>query len=126
MFTRATQCIRGVLDPPVSAFSLSLYRHPFLYTLFNSRFTLIINNTNLGGFGLTPNVITQTSVKVAMASRFLGMVGSLPLDEQSLWLPNQQGHVPDSWTDPHFLQLKTEYDVLMIDYRCKVQEMYTV
>jgi hypothetical protein len=44
MFTRATQCVRGVLDPPVSAFSLSLYRHPFLYTLFISRFTLIINN----------------------------------------------------------------------------------
>jgi hypothetical protein len=32
---------------PVSVFSLSLYRHPFLYTLFNSRFTLIINNTSL-------------------------------------------------------------------------------
>ena len=45
MFTRATQCVRDVLDPPVSAFSLSLYRHPFLYTLFSSRFTLIINNT---------------------------------------------------------------------------------
>ncbi len=25
-------------------FSLSLYRHPFIYTLFSSRFTLIINN----------------------------------------------------------------------------------
>ncbi len=36
--------MRGVLDPLVSAFSLSLYRHPFLYTLFRSRFTLIINN----------------------------------------------------------------------------------
>ncbi len=44
MFTLTTQCIRGVLDPPVSTFSLSLYRHPFLYTLFTSRFTLIINN----------------------------------------------------------------------------------
>jgi hypothetical protein len=33
----------SLLDPPVSAFSLSLYRHPFLYTLFRSRFTLIIN-----------------------------------------------------------------------------------
>ena len=33
-----------------------------------------------GGFGLTPNVIAQTSAKVAMASRFLGLVGSLPLD----------------------------------------------
>jgi hypothetical protein len=44
MFTRATQCVRDVVDPPVSVFSLSLYRHPFLYTLFTSRFTLIINN----------------------------------------------------------------------------------
>jgi hypothetical protein len=43
-FQVETQCVRGVLDPPVSAFSLSLYRHPFLYTLFSSRFTLIINN----------------------------------------------------------------------------------
>ena len=43
----------------------------------------------LGDFGLTPNVIAQTSVKVAMAARFLGLVGSLPLDEQQLWLPNQ-------------------------------------
>ncbi len=54
MFTLTTQCIRGVLDPPVSALSLSIYRHPFLYTLCSSRFTLIINNnkkkndTNLG------------------------------------------------------------------------------
>ena len=34
-----------------------------------------------GGFGLTPNVIAQTSVKVGMASCFLCLVGSLPLDE---------------------------------------------
>jgi len=44
MFTRATQCMRGVLDPPVSTFSLSLYQHPFLCVLFICRFTLIINN----------------------------------------------------------------------------------
>ncbi len=44
MFTHATQCMWGVLDPPVSEFSLSLYRHPFLYTLFSSHFTLINNN----------------------------------------------------------------------------------
>jgi hypothetical protein len=49
MFTSVTQCVRGVLDPPVSAFSLSLYRHPFLYTLCRSRFTLIINNKNTTG-----------------------------------------------------------------------------
>ena len=44
---KQTQCIRGVLDPSVSVFSLSLYRHPFIYTLCNSRITLIINNFNL-------------------------------------------------------------------------------
>ena len=75
---------------------------------------------------MTPNVIAQTSAKVAMASRFLGLVGSLPLEAQLLWLPNQQAHDPDSWTAPHLLQLKMEYDVLIHKYGCKVQEMYTV
>ena len=41
MFTRVTQCTRDVLDPSVSTFSFSLYRHPFIYTLFTSRFTLL-------------------------------------------------------------------------------------
>ncbi len=61
-----------------------------------------------------------------MTSRFLGLVGSLPLEEQQLWLPNQQVHDPDSWTDPNFLQLKMEYEVLINKYGYKVQEMYTV
>ncbi len=56
----------------------------------------------------------------------LGFVGSLPLDEQQLWFPNQQVHDPDSWTVPHLLQLKMEYDVLVNKHRCKVQEMHTV
>ena len=42
-----------------------------------------------GGFGLTPNTIPETSVKVVMTSRFLGLVGSLSPDEQNLWLPHQ-------------------------------------
>ena len=66
-----------------------------------------------GGFGLTPNRIAQTSAKVAMASRFLGLVGSLPLDEQKLCLPNQLVHDPDTWTAPHLLQLKREYEILV-------------
>jgi hypothetical protein len=74
----------------------------------------------LGGFGLTPNVIAQTSAKVAMASRFLGLVGSLPLEEQQLWLPNQQAHDPDLWTTPHLLQLKMEYEVLIYKYGYKL------
>ena len=59
-----------------------------------------------GDFGLTPNVIEQTSAKVAMVSRFLGLVGSLPLDEQKVCLPNQLVHDPGTWTTPHLLQLK--------------------
>ncbi len=61
----------------------------------------------LGGFGLTPNVLVQISAKVTMTSRFLQLVGTFPLEEQKLWLPNQLPHDPDSWTTPHFLNLKT-------------------
>jgi hypothetical protein len=37
----ATQCMWGVLDPSVSTFSLSLYRHPSIYILFSSRFPFL-------------------------------------------------------------------------------------
>ena len=73
-----------------------------------------------GDFGLTPNTIAQTSAKVTMASRFLGLVGSLPLDEQKIWLPNQMVHDPDTWTTPHLLQLKREYEILVDKYGCVV------
>ena len=33
----------------------------------------------LGGHDMTPNTIVQTSAKVVMSSRFLGLMGSLPL-----------------------------------------------
>jgi hypothetical protein len=75
--------------------------------------TIIQKPRALGGFGLTPNVIAQTSDKVTMTPRFLGLVRSLPLDEQQLWFPNQQVHDPYSWTVPHLLQLKMENDVQM-------------
>jgi hypothetical protein len=80
----------------------------------------------LGGCGMTPNVIAQTSAKVAMASRFLGLVGSLPPDEQNLYLPNRVVHDPDTWTAPHRLQLRREYDILVNNHGYLVQEMYTV
>ena len=79
-----------------------------------------------GGFGLTPNVIAQTSVKVDMSSRFLGLVGSLPLDEQHLWLSNQLVDDPDTWTTPHLLQLKREYVSLVDNYGYVVEETFTV
>jgi hypothetical protein len=75
---------------------------------------------------MTPNVITQTSTKVAMASRFLGLVGSLSLEEQRLWFPNQVVHDPDTWTAPHLLHLKREYEVFVNKCGFLVQEMYTV
>ncbi len=43
--------------------------------------TIIQKTQTLGSFGLTPNVITQTSHKVDMTFRFLGLVGSVPLEE---------------------------------------------
>ena len=76
-----------------------------------------------GGFGLTPNTIAQTSAKVAMASRFLGLVWSLPLDEQKIWLPNQRVHAPDTWTAPHLLQLKRKYVTLVDKYGCVVRKL---
>jgi hypothetical protein len=75
---------------------------------------------------MTPNVLAQTSAKVAMASRFLQLVGSLSLEEQKLWFPNQVVYDPDSWTATHLLHLKSEYDVLVNNHAYIIQEMYTV
>ena len=63
----------------------------------------------MGGYGMTPNAIAQISAKVAMASRFLGIVGSLPPSEQTIWLPHQNVQDPSTWTLPQLLQLKQEY-----------------
>jgi hypothetical protein len=49
------------------------------------------------------------------------MVGSLPLEEQKLWFPNQLDHDPDSWTTPHFLNLKTGYDILVNKYTTQIR-----
>jgi hypothetical protein len=61
-----------------------------------------------------------------MVSRFLTLVGSLSLEEQKLWFPNQVVHDPDTWTSFHLLHLKSEYDVLVNKYGYIIQEMYTV
>jgi hypothetical protein len=62
--------------------------------------TVIQKSHVSGGFGMAPNVISQTSGKVDMTSHFLGLVGSLSLEEQKLWFPNQVVHDPDKWTVP--------------------------
>ena len=75
---------------------------------------------------MTSNTIVQISTKVTIVSRFLGLVGSLPPDEQHLWFPNQVVQVPGTWTLTHLLQVKGEYDILVDQFACIVQEMYTV
>ena len=80
----------------------------------------------MGGFVLTPNVLPQSTAKVPMASRFVGLVGSLTPEEQQIWLPNQLAHEPQTWVAPHLLQLKSEYAVLLNKHNCKEQEMYIV
>ena len=52
--------------------------------------------------------------------------GSLPLDEQRLWLPNQLVDDPGTWTSPHLLHLKREYVTLVDKYGCVVKETFTV
>ncbi len=73
--------------------------------------TILLKSHILRDFGLIPNVIIQTSTKADMASRFLGLVGSLPLEEQQLWLLNQQAHDPNAWTVPHLLQRTMEHEM---------------
>ena len=79
-----------------------------------------------GGYGMTPNAIAQMSAKVAMASRFLGMVGSLPPSEQSLWFPHQNVQDPNTWTMSHLMQFKHDYNILENKYNCVVQESFVV
>ena len=61
-------------------------------------------------------------------SRLIWLLVSLTLypSEQSLWLPHQNVQVPNTWTLPHLLQLKQEYNNLQIKYNCVVQESYVV
>jgi hypothetical protein len=80
----------------------------------------------MGGFGFTPNVLAQSTAKVAMALRFVGLVGSLPPDEQQIWFPNHLVDDPQTWVAPHLLQLKSEYVILLNKHNCKEQEMYIV
>ena len=113
-----TQCMSANITlPPHEYFLSSQYRHVDMvitnailqkgtrgsfWQWDNSDYDLTVTRLQMpntvGGYGTTPNTIEQTSAKVAMASRFLGLVGSLSPDEQNRWLPNQVVHDPDTWT----------------------------
>jgi hypothetical protein len=80
----------------------------------------------MGGFGLTPNVLAQSTAKASMGARFLGFVRSLPLDEQKMWLPNQSAQDPQTWLAPNLLHLKEVYEVLLNKHNCFEQESYVV
>jgi hypothetical protein len=53
-------------------------------------------------------------------------VGSYSLEEKKLEFPNQVVHDPDTWTAPHLLHLKSEYDVLVNKYGYIMEEMLTL
>jgi hypothetical protein len=80
----------------------------------------------MGGFGLTPNVLAQSTTKATMGARFLGLLGSWPLDEQKIWLPNQSVQDPQTWLAPNLLHLKQVYEVLLTEFDCKEQDSYVV
>ena len=65
---------------------------------------------------MTTNVLTQISSKVTMVSRFLVIVVFLAPSDQTIWLPHQNVQDPSTWTLPHLLQLKQEYNNLQIKY----------
>ena len=70
---------------------------------------------------MTSNAIAQSCTKVVMVSHFLGLVGSLTPSEQFLWFPNQSLQDLDTWTLPHLIQLKEEYNKLTVTLR--IQEL---
>ena len=61
-----------------------------------------------------------------MGARFLGLLGSWPLDEQKIWLPNQSLQDPQTWFAPNLLHLKQVYEVLLTEFDCKEQDSYVV
>ncbi len=88
------------LDPSVLAFSLSLNRHTLICILFSSLYLLFIIYHKIKG----------------RDSQIKGRVKSLS--------PKSSGDL-DTWTDPHLLPLKREYEILVDKYGCSV-EMFTV
>ena len=65
------------------------------------------------GYGMTANTIAQTSTKVDMTSLFLGLVGSLPPDEQNdfvqnLWHP-KIFDTPRDFVQPSHLPRRSHY-----------------
>ena len=42
----------------------------------------------LGGFGITSNVISRKAALYTTTARFIAFVGTLPLANQSTWLPD--------------------------------------
>jgi hypothetical protein len=97
-----------------------------LYDLGTTIFQMACMTHRMGGYDVTPNVTTQISVKVVMTTRFLDFVGSLSSSEEQLWFPNQNVKDPDTWTLSHLIQVKQEYEKLVEDFNCDIQEFITV
>jgi hypothetical protein len=91
-------------------FSLSLYRHPFLYTLCSSRFTLIINNKFGFLFG---------SSFYCTPSRFVPCVVTFSQKRQVLWCPKDDLQESSSWSSSPLLFLRDIHSNLLTDYNWK-------
>jgi hypothetical protein len=83
VFTRFETCLCIHIDTTIAKDILQKGTrgsfHNWVRDDYDLAVTMLQKPHALGGFGLTPNVLAQISDKVVTASRFLKLVGSLPL-----------------------------------------------
>ena len=70
-----------------------------------------------GGFGITSNVISRKATLYTATARFIAFVGTLPLANQSTWLPDNLGD-PSTWTSPPLLAMRSIHEELIANYDC--------
>ena len=89
----------------------------------------------------TPSVLTSAVIAQSLRDKRKNNQINVPWPDNGISIPGicriftrgtktlaPEAHDPasDSWTVPHLLNLKMDYEVLVNKYECKVQEMYTV
>jgi hypothetical protein len=70
-----------------------------------------------GGFGITSNVISRKAALYTATARFIAFVRTLPLANQSTWLPDNLGD-PSTWTSPPLLAMRSIHEELIANYDC--------
>ena len=69
-----------------------------------------------GGFGITSNVISRKAALYTATACFTAFVGTLPLANQSTWLPDNLGD-PSTWTSCPLLAMRSIHE-LIANYDC--------